>query len=356
MTRFTHRALTLFALVLVAAACGDDAADTATDSENAEPDLGAEVVLVTYSAYALPEDQAEAFTEATGVEIKVVQVDDAGAALSQAILTAGAPEGDVFFGIDNTFLTRGQDSEAFDEYEPAGLDAVPAEFQLDDSGRFVPIDESTVCVLYDQDWFAANDLEPPADLGALVEPAYEGLLTVENPALSSPGLAFLAATNSEFGDGATEYWTQLRENDVSVAASWDDAWYVEYTASGGDRPLVVSYASSPPAEVIFSDGALTAPASAVIESTCVRQVEFASVLAGADNPAGARALIDAMLTEEWQAALPMSNFVFPVRDDVALPSEFDQWAVRPSDPITVSADEIGANREEWIDEWRSVME
>jgi thiamine transport system substrate-binding protein len=348
-------ALLLSALMLIAGACGDDAADSA--DETSDPtDLGSEVVLVTYSAYALPDEAAAAFTEETGVEIKVVHGDDAGSALSQAILTAGAPEGDVFFGIDNTFLTRGQESEAFDPYSPDALDQVPDEFQLDESGRFVPIDESTVCVLYDQSWFESNGLTPPTDLESLADPAYKGLLVVENPALSSPGLAFLTATHAEFGDETDAYWERLRQNDVSVAASWDDAWYTGYTTSGGDRPIVVSYASSPPAEVIFSEGALTEPDSAVVESTCVRQVEFAGLLAGAANPAAGKALIDAMLGELWQEALPMSNFVFPVRGGTELPIEFDQWAVQPADPIVVSAAEIGEQRETWIDEWRTVME
>jgi thiamine transport system substrate-binding protein len=179
---------------------------------------------------------------------------------------------------------------------------------------------------------------------------------VENPALSSPGLAFLAATHATFGDGTDAYWGRLRDNGVVVAASWDDAWYSRYSGSGGDRPLVVSYSSSPPAEVIYSEDGLTEPISGVLGETCFRQVEFAALLAGAEHPDAGRALLDAMVSEAWQADLPLSNFVFPARRDVALPDTFARWAVRPADPITLPAAEIGEQRADWIDQWRRIME
>lgn len=313
------------------------------------------VVLVTYSAYELP-DAAADFTEETGIEIEVVRIDDAGSALNQVILTAGEPAGDVFFGVDNTFLTQAQDSEAFAAYEPAGLGDVPGELRLDDTGRFTPVDESSVCVDYDTRWFAERDLAPPAGLDDLVDEAYRDLLVVQNPALSSPGLAFLAATHATFGAGTGTWWEQLRENGVAVAASWDDAWYSRYTGSGGDRPLVVSYSSSPPAEVIFSEDGLTEPITGVLTETCFRQVEFAALLEGAEHPDAGRRLLDAMLTEDWQAGLPLSNFVFPARSGVELPPEFDRWAVRPDDPITLAPEQIGDQRSAWIDEWRRIME
>ncbi|HKY14013.1 MAG TPA: thiamine ABC transporter substrate-binding protein [Microthrixaceae bacterium] len=339
-------------ILLVAASvasCGDDADESEEGSDE-------RVVLVTYSAYELPPEVADAFEDRTGTKIEVVKLDDAGTALSQVMLASGEPEGDVFFGVDTTFLSKAQESDAFDEYEPDDLDDVPESVRMDDSGRFTPIDESTVCVDYDQGWFESKGLAPPSDLAALADPAYRDLLVVENPALSSPGLAFLAATHATFDDATNDYWQRLKDNGVAVAASWDDAWYARYSGAGGDRPLVVSYASSPPAEIVFADPPITEPISGVAESTCFRQVEFAAVLRGAANPEGARALIDEMLSTEWQSALPLSNFVFPVVPEAELPEVFEQWAVRPAEPISIPADEIGEHREEWIDAWRSIME
>ena len=334
------------ALVLAVGGCGSG------------PDAGSDrtVTIVTYSGYVLPEAAAKEFTKRTGITIKVSSTDDAGAALSAAILTAGQPEGDVFFGVDNTFLTKAQGSDAFERYRAAGIDDVAAEFRLDTSGRFTPVDESDVCVDIDRQWFEQHHLTPPTDLESLAEPAYKDLLVVEDPAASSPGLAFVAATRATYGDRTDDYWRRLKANGVVVAAGWDDAWNSRYSVNGGDRPLVVSYASSPPAEVIYSDGKLTEPRSGVLTKTCFRQVEFAAVLRGAPHPDAARQLLDEMLSDDWQAGLPLSNFVYPVTPGVALPVEFTKWAVRVEHPMTMDAQQIGRERESWIDSWRAILQ
>ena len=311
-------------------------------------------MLVTYSWYVLPEEAAAAFTERTGLEIEVVATDDAGAALGRAILAAGDPEGDLFFGVDTTFLTQATESEAFVATKPA-IDDLP-EGVRDPSGTLVPIDESTVCVNVDTSWFETNGQSAPTTFEQLADPAYAGLLVVEDPAASSPGLVFLAATVERFGDDAPAFWQRLLDNDVEIAGGWSDAYFSSYTVNGGDRPLVVSYASSPPAEVMGSDDPDAQPKSIVLEDSCTRQVEYAGVLDGAANPGGARELLAAMQSEEWQAALPASNYVFPVRPDVELPPAFARFAVRPADPIELDPAEVGRRRDEWLDGWRDVME
>ncbi len=343
-------AAALLALVLVTTtACGGDDDPSGTgDGGGAE-----KVVLVTYSGYTLPEEAAAEFTRETGIEIEVLATDDAGASLGRAILAAGDPEGDLFFGVDTTFLTQATESDAFEAAEPA-IDGLP-EGVLDPSGTLVPIDESTVCVNVDQSWFSDHALEPPTTFADLADPRYRGLLVTEDPATSSPGLVFLAGTVATMGDDAPAYWQRLRENDVEIAGGWSDAYFSSFTVNGGDRPLVVSYASSPPAEVMGSDDPDARPKSTVMESTCTRQVEYAGVLHGARNPEGARRLLEAMQSPGWQAALPESNFVFPVLPDVELPEAFARFAVRPADPVELDPEEVGRSRDEWLDRWRDTM-
>ena len=79
---------------------------------------------------------------------------DAGAAVNQAILTKDNPQGDVFFGVDNTFLSRALDDGLFTPYEAKGLDQVPDELQLDPEHRVTPVDYGDVCVNYDKEAFA----------------------------------------------------------------------------------------------------------------------------------------------------------------------------------------------------------
>jgi thiamine transport system substrate-binding protein len=359
MSTRTRVAVALLAVAAVAAlaSCTDDAPSKGASGSGAGG--GKEVVLVTYDAFALPKAAAAEFTKRTGATIKVVASGDAGAMLSKALLSAGAPEGDVLFGVDNTLATRVTDEDLLSPYTPPAATGVPDPLRLPGKlGRLLtPVDSGDVCVNVDAPWFAQRGLTPPTTLDDLADPRYKDLLVVQSPVTSSPGLAFLIGTVQRYGAGGWEdYWTKLQANGVKVRPSWDDAYTTDYTVSGGDRPLVVSYASSPPAEVVLSEGAVTRPRSTVMADSCVAQVEYAGVLQGAAHPTLARELVDFMLSPTWQAALPLSNFVFPAVDGTPLPAAFQQWAVQPAVPRTLSATEIGSKREGWIERWRNLME
>ena len=332
--------------VIVAAGCSDSSSDD--DS----------LTLVTHDSFAVSDDVLEAFTAETGVKVKVLPAGDAGATLNQAILTADDPLGDVIYGVDNTFLSRAADADILVPYESPELANVPMEFQLDPEHGLTPIDYGDVCINFDKEYFAAQGLAVPETLEDLTAPEYRGLLVTENPATSSPGLAFLLATVAEFGeDGWRDYWQALRDNDVEVVAGWEEAFNGEFSAGEGrgERPLVVSYASSPPVAVYFSD---PPPAESPIGTqldSCFRQVEFAGILKGTSKEREARELVDFMLSERFQADIPLSMFVFPVREGVALPDVFVQFAELPPDPLSLPAGEIGENREQWIREWTDTV-
>lgn len=344
------------AIALVAASCSSD--DSGASSDSDDSGSASEVVLVTYDSFALPEAAAAAFKKETGASIEVVAAGDSGAMLAGALLTAGSPEGDVIFGIDNTTAAEVLDQGLLTPYV-AKTDAevrsgVALQGELGE--LLTPIDTGDVCLNSDQEWFTEKGTTAPVSFDDLTTEAFKDLLVVENPVNSSPGMAFMLGTIETYGeDGWLEYWEALKANGVQVAPSWDDAYYGDYTVSGGDRPTVVSYASSPPAEVIFSEGARTEPASVVALDTCVAQVEYAGILEGAANPELAEKLVDFMQTEEWQSALPETNFVYPVTD-AALPDSFVQWAPRPESPVIVDAVAVGENRDTWLEQWRSVME
>jgi len=316
------------------------------------------ITLVTHDSFAVSKSVLRAFEQANHVKVKVLAQGDAGAALNQAILTKSNPLGNVFFGVDNTFLTRALDAGIFTKYAPAALADVPAEYRLDKSDRLTPVDHGDVCINYDKQWFTEHDLAVPKTLDDLTKPAYKGKLVVEDPATSSPGLAFLLATVSRYGaDGWKGYWEKLRGNDVKVDDGWESAYDGDFSqgAGKGEYPLVVSYASSPPAAVYFADPQpSTSPVGTMLDS-CFRQVEFAGVLKGTDHPKQARALVDFMLSKKFQEDVPLQMFVFPVVAGTKLPAVFEQFADVPADPLTLSARTIGAHRDEWIDQWRSTV-
>jgi thiamine transport system substrate-binding protein len=316
------------------------------------------ITLVTHDSFAVSKPVLARFTKDTGIKVKILQSGDAGAALNQAILTKDHPLGDVFFGVDNTFLGRALDAGIFVPYTAAGLDQVPAEFQLDDSHRLTPIDHGDVCINYDKQWFAKRSLAVPQTLDDLAKPAYKGLLVVEDPATSSPGLAFTLATVAKYGEnGWRDYWTKLRANGIKVDDGWESAYEGDFTQGGnkGTFPLVVSYASSPPAAVYYAKPRpKTSPVGTMLDS-CFRQVELAGVLKGTTHEAAARKLVDFMLSPAFQADIPLQMFVFPVRDGVKLPEVFQKFAEVSPNPLSLPAAEISSNRDQWIQQWRSTV-
>lgn len=373
--------LAALALVATAAGCGSDDSAGSGGSERAGSDNddsgdsgdsgaggddagggGKGVVrLLTHDSFTPSEGIFEAFTADTGYEVEIIPAGDAVAVVNQAILTAGDPEADVLFGVDNNLLTRVYDAELFDPYASPELDALDPDVQLDPEHRVTPVDRGDVCLNYDKEWFAAEDLEPPDDLGDLIDPAYEGLTVVQNPATSTPGLAFLLATVAAFGgesgDGWETYWSALVDADVAVGDGWEDTYYGRFSGGSGegDRPIVVSYATSPVAEVVFADPRPDEAPTGVVDGSCYRQIEFAGVLRGASNPDGARALVDYLVSLPFQEDLPLTMFVFPVRTDADLPPEYDEHAVVPDEVLELPFDEVGAQRDGWIETWTEIV-
>jgi thiamine transport system substrate-binding protein len=346
--------LTLPILVALLAAPVPTVAQEAT----ATPTL----TLMTHDSFTLPAEVIEAFEAAHDVDLQLLPSGDAGSMVNQAILTADDPLADVLFGVDNTFLSRALAADLFEPYASPALEHVPAEFQLDLEHRVTPIDVGDVCLNVDRAAFAERDLPQIDSLDDLLEPALEGQLVVENPATSSPGLAFLLATIATFGDdpetGWQAFWRALRDNGVRVVAGWEEAYYGNFSGGSGegDLPIVVSYATSPVAEVLYGPDpeAAESPTQAV-DAGCFRQVEMAGILRGTDQPDLSAALIDFLLAPETQAELPLSMFVYPVRSDVDVPEAFARHALVPTDTVTLDPAAIEADREAWIDTWTDIV-
>jgi thiamine transport system substrate-binding protein len=221
------------------------------------------------------------------------------------------------------------------------------------------VDYGDVCINYDKAYFAENNLAVPQSLEDLTKPEYAGLLVVENPATSSPGLAFLLATVAHYGDSFTEYWQALKDNGVVVVDGWETAYYTNFSASSGHgpQPMVVSYGSSPAAEVIFAEKPLDdAPTASILgPDTCFRQIEFVGILKGAKQRALAEKFVDFMLDKQFQEDVPLQMFVYPVNPKAALPDVFTQYAQAPEQTAALSPEEIAANRDQWIQAWTDVV-
>jgi thiamine transport system substrate-binding protein len=324
------------------------------------PKGSTELTVMTHDSFAVSQDVIQAFEQANNLKVTFLASGDAGAALNKAILTKDAPLADVFYGVDNTFISRALNADIFETYQSPVLAKIPAAFQLDPSHRLSPVDYGDVCINYDKVYFAGKNLPVPAAFEDLLKPEYKGLLVVENPATSSPGLAFLLATIAHYGDpGYLTFWAKLRDNGVVVVNDWETAYYTDFSASSGKgpQPMVVSYASSPPAEVIFAKPPLSeAPTASIIgPDTCFRQIEFVGILKGTQHRALAEKFVDFILSKQFQEDMPLQMFVFPVNPDATLPEAFVKYAQVPEKPAYIDPAEIAANRDKWIQAWTETV-
>lgn len=347
--------------LIALSACGStDGKETSNPAGSAQSKT---VTLVSHDSWAVSKSVLAGFEKESGYKVRVLKDGDAGQAVNKAILTKDNPQGDVFFGVDNTLLSRALDNGLFQPYEAKGLDQVDARFQLDaDKHRVTPVDFGDICVNYDKAYFAEHGLTPPSSFDDLVKPAYKDLLVTENASTSSPGLGFLLGTAAEYGDGGWEgYWKKLKANGVKVVDGWEQAYNEEFSGSAGgkkakaDRPLVVSYASSPPAEVIYGDPKPSTAPTGVASGTCFRQIEFAGLLSNAGNSKGGKALIDFLVGKKFQQDMPLNMFVYPVVKGAAVPAEFTRFGPAAKDPETMAPAKIAAGRDQWVKSWTSLV-
>jgi len=350
MGAFSAIVATLVVAALALVGCGS----TGKGAAAADKPAGKTVTIATHDSWAMSKKVLADFTRQTGITVKIQPHGDAGELTNKLVLTKDNPLADGVFGIDNTFASRAVDEGVLARYDaPQAASAKAFALSGDAAHDLTPIDYGDVCVNIDDGWFSKHHLAPPKTFADLADPAYKGLLVTPGATTSSPGLAFLVATIGTYGDGWKDYWKKLVANGVKIDAGWEDAYTVDFTQGGGhgDRPVVVSYSSSPPFTI--PKGAAKPTTSALLD-TCFRQVEYAGVLKGASNPKGAQEFIDFMLGKEFQAALPENMYVYPVDSAVALPADWAKWAPTSPHPVDVSAADISAHRTEWLRDWRDV--
>ncbi len=317
----------MVAVASLLAACGSSDSDEEATT----------VTILTHDSFVLSEEQIAQFEEESGYELQTIAPGDGGVLVNQLILNKDNPVADGVYGLDTFIVGTVLEDDVLDPYTSDSLPESAKQLVVDE--RLTPIDQGDVCVNVDTAWFEQHGIDAPAELDDLRQPEYAELLAVIDPAASSPGFAFLAATATVYGDDWPAFWGDLLSGGARVSSGWSDAYYADFSAAGGEGPypLVLSYSSSPAA----------APGTTYMPDTCVRQVEYAGVVKGGQNSEGAQAFIDFMLSEGVQEGLPESMYMYPVDDSVALPEEWQQVASLSDTPIVVDPETI--DRAAWLD-------
>lgn len=316
--------------------------------------------IITYDSFYISDAVIDAFEAEHNVTVEILRLADTGVLVNESILTVGNPLGDVLYGIDNTFLSRALENDLFIPYESPILADVPEAFQLDmGEFRVTPVQYGDVCLNFDVSQFTVETA--PQSLADLTDPRFEGMLVVQNPASSSPGLAFLLATIAVFGEEGDytylDFWSDLTDNGVLAVAGWSEAYYGEFSIAGGNYPLVVSYATSPLAEIFYGElDPEDAPTGAIVaDDTCFRQVEFMGILNGTEQAELAQQFIDFALSATFQEDIPLNMWVLPVNSTATLPDLYVEYATIPENPLTLDYTLIEEKRDVWLQAWAETV-
>ncbi len=314
-----------------------------------------ELRVLTHSAFALPKPLLAQFEKEAGVKLRISKAGDAGEMLNKLILTHKAPVADVVFGIDNALAAKALAADVLDAYAgPAAsresLAALPA--------PLVPVDYGYVTLNYDKAWFAKRKLALPTTLEELAQPANARLLVVQNPATSSTGYGFLLATIGALGeDKAFEWWARMRQGGMKVAKGWSEAYYTDFSrAEGGTRALVVSYATSPAAEVFYSKEKITESptGSLAIPGAVYRQVEGIALVKGGGARVAAGKLIEFMRSPEVQKQMQTEMWMYPVDAAVAR-ADVMKFAPEPAQADAPSEKDVADKGAAWVARWTKVV-
>ena len=297
------------------------------------------VTLVVHNSFVDAKAFEKAASEATGYTVKVITAGDGGELTNKLVLTKGAPIADAFFGVDNTFASRLISNDVTQPITPTSLPARAARLAAEIAPGatalpLVPIDMGATCVNIDTAWFAAQGLAEPETFEDLADAKYKDLAVLIDPTASSTGASFMIATIAKFGEnGFADYWKSLVANGARLAQGWSDAYYEEFTGGGnaGTRPIVLSYSTSPAFTVNEAGSESTTRA---LLGTCSTQVEYAGVLKGAKHAKGAEAVVNYLLSSEFQSSIPDEMYMYPVDEALLLPGSWATFAPLPAEGTT----------------------
>lgn len=316
--------------------------------------FAADLRVLTHSSFAVPKPLLAQFEKQAGVKLRITKAGDAGEMLNKLILTRANPIADVVFGIDNALAPK---ALAADVLAPSAAAAATRVASVQLPAPLVPVDYGYVTINYDKAWFAKSGKALPKTLEELTQPAFAKLLVVQNPATSSPGNAFLLATIGAMGEEkAYEWWGRMRTNGLKVAKGWTEAYYTDFSRNGGEFPLVISYATSPAAELFYAkDKPTEAPTGSLsLPGGVFRQVEGVALVKGGQQQAAAEKFVEFMRSAPVQQQLQTEMWMYPAESGTAR-ADVMKFAPEPAAFDAPSEADMAAKGPQWVARWTKVV-
>ena len=288
----------------------------------------------------------KSFEEQCGCKIKIVTPGDSGTVLNRVILEQANPKADILLGLNNSELEKSFSYKLWIPYRSPLLVQVPIDLLLDKKHRVTPFDYGFISFVYDSQKLK----NPPRNLEDLLDPEYRRKIVIENPKTSSPGLSMLHWTIAVFGeDGYLDYWKKLQKNLLSVTDGWSAA-YGMFTK--GEAPIVLSYVTSPAYHLEYEK--TERYQAALFAEGHYRQIEFAGIIKGTKQIKRAQEFIDFMLSEKFQNAIPLTNWMYPVIQHQPLPDSF-RIAREPKAVPELNFSLVFKQNKKWLKAWSRAM-
>ncbi|MDZ5450170.1 MULTISPECIES: thiamine ABC transporter substrate binding subunit [Labrys] len=285
-----------------------------------------------------------AFEAKCNCKLTYVTADDGGALFAKLKLEGASTKADVVVGLDDNLMGEAEKSGLF---APHGVAAEKLSLPEPWTNKtFIPYDWGYFAFVYDSDKLK----NPPASLKDLVDDKNGPKLVIEDPRTSTPGLGLLAWMKAVYGDKASDAWKSLKPRIVTVTSGWSEAYGLFLK---GEADMVLSYSTSP----AYHIGAekKTNYKAAMFPEGHQTQVEVAGLIQTSKQQDLGRQFLTFLISDEAQAVLPETNWMYPARTPAAgLPESFKAVAV-PAKALMADPAKLAENRKAWIDEWLAAM-
>jgi thiamine transport system substrate-binding protein len=271
--------------------------------------------------------------------VEFVTADDAISALRRVQLEGTTTEADVLVGLDTAIAGEARATGLFAEHGLTLDGLTLPEPWLDP--EFVPFDYGYFAYVYNRE----NVPNPPRSFEELIALPDSFKIVIQDPRSSSPGLGHVIWIASAYGERAPEIWRGLKPHVLTMTRGWSEAYGLFLD---GEADMVLSYSTSPAYHAVAEDDDRFAYAE--FTEGHVLQIEVAGILNSSDQQDLARSFLSYLASEEAQAVIPTTNWMYPVVDiGEELPAAFRDPGP-PGKMIRVDDATIAAQSHAWIEQ------
>jgi len=282
------------------------------------------------------------FEARCGCDLQFVGAGDGAALLARLRLEGARSPADVALGLDSNLTAAAAATGLF-----APLNGPQRRYDLPVKWHdplFQPFDWGYFAFVYDRTKVTA----PPHNFEELA--ASNLKIVIEDPRSSTPGLGLLLWVKMAYGERAPQIWQELADNIVTVTKGWSEAYGM---FQAGEADMVLSYTTSPAYHMIAEHD--DSKAAARFDEGHYVQIEVAGKLASSDVPELADQFLDFIASDDFQALIPTTNWMYPARVPAAgLPAAF-QTLIQPKKAILAAPQEAATLRNEALKEWLSAL-